>query len=176
MMLAKSQSAVFWGDDVVLGFVAETDLGVPIIWTQAALRSFVDSKCLSLADFDLVTAKLVSWNYTAITWNASTVIAAGVEADWKPEAWPLSRCLTVISQLALRAPEKVRIVVDILILLRRSNCTVLKQSDVIHAILDAFRDPRAVALILELIDNVFGVDIPSADFVRFELRAWLGLS
>lgn len=173
MMLAKSHGAVCWSDDIVLGFIAKTELIVPIIWTQAALRCFVNSNCLSLADFDLVTAKLVSWNYTAIVWNARTVIAAGVEANWEPQTWPLLQCLAVVAKVSLRAPERISIVIEFLQLLRRSNCPEKKQRAMIHAILDTVGDVQAVCQILEGIYVVFGVDIPSAEYFRLALLDWL---
>jgi tetratricopeptide (TPR) repeat protein len=175
MGVARDLGAVLWSDDHFVAIVGETDFGATSIWTQLALRCFVDSRSLSMDEFDLVTAKLVSWSYSTIIFNPATIIAAGVEAEWQTDAWPLSQCLAQIEKCPLHISAKARLVADLLRLLRRSNCIEMKQGAVIHAALNALGDARAVRWILRRLDVMFGIDIPSADFVRLELDYWLRL-
>ncbi len=174
--VANDHHALLWSDDVLVGFVAETDFGVTNIWSQLALRCFMKwGGTMTVEEFSLATAKLAASDYENIIWNPETIIAAGVEVDWETTAWPLSKCIALIGRPHLHISAKTRIVVELLQRLRRSNCTDLKQSAVIQATLNALADPRAVRWFLRRVDDVFGVDVPSARFVRFELEYWLRL-
>lgn len=173
MSVAKDHNAVLWTDDVVVGYIGTTDFGVPSIWTQLALRCLVESGSVSIDNFNLVTAKLASWNYGSTIWNSDTIISAGVEAMWKTDAWPLSQCIALIRKPDLPLPAKVGIVVEFLIRLRRSECIELKQAAVIYAVLNALESPIAVRWIHRRVAHIFGIDIPSADFVGLTLKYWL---
>jgi hypothetical protein len=173
--VANDRSAVLWIDDLVAGFVAKTDFGVPTVWTQLALRRLVTAGSVLVPDFDLVSAKLAAWNYVTIIWNPATIIAAGIEAKWDVNGWPLRECLALIEKAGLPLAAKSQIVAEFLQLLRRSNCSELKQSAVIQAALNALGDTRAVRFILQGLDQIFGLDIQSAEFVRLELVYWLRL-
>ena len=144
MSVAKDHNAVLWTDDVVVGYIGTTDFGVPTTWTQLALRCLVESGSVSIHNYNLVTAKLASWNYGSTIWNSATIIAAGMKAEWKPDAWPLSQCIALIEKPDLPLPTKVGIVVEFLTRLRRSECIELKQPAVIYAVLNALESPSAV--------------------------------
>lgn len=173
MSLAKDNDAVLWTDDVVVGYIGTTDFGVPSKWTQLVLRCQVEAGSVSIENFNLVTAKLASWHYGSIIWNPATIIAAGIEAAWNTDAWPLSQCIALIEKSNLPTPAKVGIVVEFLTRLRRSECIEMKQSAVIHAVLNALGSPGAVRWIHGRVDHIFGIDIPSADYVRLTLEYWL---
>jgi len=171
--VASECDGVLWSDDMVVGFIGQTDFGVGHVWTQLVLRRFQIGNSLTAAEYDLVTAKLASWDYTIVVWNAHTLIAAGEEAKWDTQAWPLKQCLALITKSELQGIVNARIVLEFIKLLRRSSCIELKQNAVIRAALDALGSPRAVRWMLERIDAVFTIDIPSAEFVRLVLQFWL---
>lgn len=171
--VASECDGVLWSDDVVVGFIGRTDFGVDHVWTQLALMRFQIGGSLTAPEYDLATAKLASWNYTTIVWNAHTLIAAGEEAKWDTQAWPLKQCLALITKARPKDVVNARIVLGFIKLLRRSQCIELKQSAVFQATLDALGSPRAARWMLERIDSVFTVDVPSAHFVRLELQFWL---
>ena len=75
MSLAKNLNAVLWSDDLVLSFIAKADFDVKSVWTQLAVRCFVDAGLVSINDFNLVSTKLASWDYATIVWNPQTIIA-----------------------------------------------------------------------------------------------------
>ena len=175
MSVARDHEAVLWSDDVVVGFVGKTDFGVTNVWTQIALRCFANCGLMLLEDFNLATAKLAAWDYMNITWNPETIIAAGIEAKWKTDTWPLSQCLALIETSTLHISVKVHTVAQFLQLLRRSDCIEMNQSAVIQATLNSLGDARAVRWILRRLDHLFGIDIPSAEFVCLELKYWLRL-
>jgi tetratricopeptide (TPR) repeat protein len=173
MSLVKDVGGALWTDDLVLSLIAETDFGVPTVWTQLGLRCFVDAGHLTIVDFALVSAKLASWSYTAIIWKAETIIQSGEHAEWDPQRWPLKQCIKLIAKARLDLPARARIALACLKLLRQSSCIELKQSPVIQAILDAIRDRQAVAWMYNRLDQVFMIDFQSADFLRLELEYWL---
>lgn len=173
MSVAKDHDAVLWTDDVIVGYIGTADFGVPSTWTQLALKCFAESGSISPEDFDLVTAKLASWSYGQIIWNPATIIAAGIEADWKTDSWPFFQCIALIENSDLHISAKVSIVVEFLQCLRRSDCIEMKQGAVIYAILDALGSAAAVRWILRRVDHIFRIDIPSANFVRLVLDYWL---
>ncbi len=174
--VANDHQALLWSDDVLVGFVAETDFGVTNCWTQLALRCLMKwGGAMTIEEFNLVTAKLAASDYQNIIWNPETIIAAGMEVGWETTAWPFSKCIGLIGKPHLHISAKLRIVVELLQRLRRSSCSDLKQSAVIQATLNALADPRAVRWLLRRVDDLFGVDVPSANFVRFELQFWLRL-
>jgi hypothetical protein len=171
--VAKDRNAVLWIDDLVVGFVANADFGVKSMWTQLMLRCFVYTGSMSIADFNLVTAKLAAWNYVNILWNPETIIAAGIAADWKMDSWPLSQCLALIAKSPLSPQARVQIVIEFWRLLRHSECGELRQTPIIQATLDAIGDARAVRWLLQRIDQIFALDLESALFIRPELVYWL---
>ena len=88
--LAKELGAVLWTDDLGLSLIAKTEFGVNSVWTQLALRCFVDGSHFTMEDFNLVSAKLAAWNYTDILWNADTIISAGEYVNWDIQPLPVA--------------------------------------------------------------------------------------
>jgi hypothetical protein len=173
MSLAKDRNALLWTDDQIAGIVGQTDFGTTHVWTQLLLRCLVVKGMITLDGFDLVTAKLASWHYANIIWNARALIAAGVAADWNTGAWPFLQCINLIKSAPLTIRVKTTAVIEFLRDLRGSNCSALKQTAVIQAALDALGDVRLVRVILKRVDQIFGLDVASADFVRLELQYWI---
>ncbi len=171
--VASESDGVLWSDDVVVGFASKDDFGVDHVWTQLALRRFQLMGAMTAPAYDLATAKLASWSYAAIVWNANTLIAASEEAKWDAEAWPLKHCLALIQKSEDGGITNPQIVLEFIKLLRRSSCIELRQSVVIQATLDAIGSVQAVRWMLRKIDTMFMVDITSAEFVRLELQYWL---
>ena len=173
--IAKEQGAVLWCDDMVVGIAAKADFEVPIAWTQLVMRCLAGSTLLTMEDFDLITAKLAAWRYVSIIWTPATIVAAAREADWHVNVWPLSEFMSVIRQAEIPFSGKRGMIAEVLKRIRKSDCSELRQTAVIQAILDAFGDINAVRVILQQLDLLFGVDIRSAVFIRFELQYWLRL-
>jgi len=173
MSLAKDLNALLWTDDVVLSFIAKADFEVTSMWTQLGLRCFVDARHLTIDDFELVTAKLASWNYSAIIWKPATIIKAGEHASWTPQQPPFKQCIELIANAGLTLPEKSRFSLEFLMLLRRSSCPALKQTAVILAILKAIGNRNVVLWMFGRLDQVFALDPESADFLRHNLKYWL---
>ncbi len=171
--VASECDGVLWSDDVVVGFIGKSDFGVGHVWTQLALKRFHMGGSVQAAEYNLITAKLLSWQYSTIIWNAHTLIAAGEEAKWDSEAWPLKQCFALVRKSRHQGVVNARIVFEFFKLLRRSSCIELKQSFVIRAALDALGSPRATRWMLERIHTMFLVDIASAEFVQLELQFWL---
>jgi hypothetical protein len=174
--LARDLGGVLWCDDLAVSVIARADFEVPSVWTQLALRRLADAGLLPIGDFNLATAKLVSWDYEQTLWTPQTIIRAGDQANWDPGEWPLKQCIGLLAKEWLPAPAKARIALDTIKLLRRSTCSELKQPDVIAAILNAVGDWAAVNWMLSRLDLEFGIDVPSARFVRFEIRGWLAMN
>ena len=158
---------------MVVQFIGQTELGIEHVWTQLAFRRFQLNGSLTPADYDLVTAKLASWHYTTIIWNAHTLLAAGEESKWDVEVWPLKHCLELIRKSGPQKEVNAGIVLEFFKLLRSSSCIELKQSAVIQSALDALGDLRSARWILERLNLFFMVDVPSAEFVRLEIQFWL---
>jgi hypothetical protein len=173
MSLARDLNAVLWSDDHALSFIAKTEFGVKSVWTQLALRCFVDAGRLSKDDFDLVSAELASWNYGVIVWNAATIIRAGVHAGWDPERWPFRQCIALLAKSEERPPIRAQIALETLKLLRRSACSELRQSSIIQSVLSAVGDRQAVAWMHRSLEQAFAVDFPSALFLMPEFEHWL---
>lgn len=171
--VASECSGVLWSDDLVVGFICQTDFGIDHVWTQLALRRFLFSGSLTATEYELLTAKLMSWNYTSIVWNAQTLIAAGEEANWDVEAWPLKQCLGLVGNSGPQGILNAHIVLEFIKLLRRSSCIELKQGAVIRAALDSLGTPRMVRWMLGRLNSVFPIDYSSVEFVQLELQYWL---
>jgi tetratricopeptide (TPR) repeat protein len=173
MCVAKDHHAILWTDDAIMGTIAKADFGTTVIWTQLALRCFVESGRLTLDDFELVTAKLAAGNYGSVIWHAGTIIAAGRATAWDADCWPFSQCIRLIEKSTLSIPVRTQIVVETLRLLRRSDCGELRQRPIIRALLGALDDPLAARRILVDLDRIFRIDFLSAHFLRSELESWL---
>jgi tetratricopeptide (TPR) repeat protein len=171
--LAKDLGAVFWCDDLAVSVIAKADFGVASVWTQLALRRLADGGLLSMDDFHLASAKLASWDYVQTLWYPQTIIRAGDQANWEPGEWPLKQCIGLLGREWLPVQARPRIALDTLKLLRRSTCSEIKQAAVIQAILYAVGHWGAVNSMLNRLDLEFGIDVASASFMRFEIRAWL---
>lgn len=175
LSVAKDHGAVVWSDDQVTSYLSIEHFGVPIVRTQIALKIGVETDSVSPVDFIISTAKLVALSYSNVEWNASTIIAAGIAANWNPESWPYPQCLRAIAKLDMNGVDKKQITIEFLKLLRRSNCFVLKQSAVIQSFLNEIGDNETVRDILRYIDLIFGIDVQSATFIKYELSYWLKL-
>jgi hypothetical protein len=64
---------------------------------------------------------------------------------------------------------------EVLRLLRRSNCIPFKQTPVVQSVLDAVGNTGAVRWMLQRLYPFFGIDFSSADFLKAELLYWLRL-
>lgn len=128
---------------------------------------------MSIEDFNVVSAKLASWGYVNILWNAQTIISAAEIADWDPHKWPFEQCIRLIASAALAVRQKAGVALGCLKLLRRSTCGEFRQSAVIQAVLNAVGNRREVAWMHDNLDAAFGIDFPSAEFLRPELKYWL---
>jgi hypothetical protein len=175
MSLAKAVKAVVWTDDLFLASIAKSEFGVPVTWTQLGLRWFVESGHLANDEFDLVSAKLASWNYEMTIWNADTIVKSAEHAQWDPQRWPFRQCIDLIDKTSLTKTEKAQMVLVCLKLLRRSSCSEMRQTSVIQMLLDALGDRRVVIWMHQQLDQVFTVDIRSAAFVRMQIEYWLQL-
>ncbi len=173
MTLARDLNAILWCDDELLAFLAKNDFGVGSVWTQLILRKSVDACCLTMDDYNLMSAKLVSWDYAQTIWNPDIVIRAGEYSEWDPQRWPLKQCIYFIAKAGLALPVKARIALDCLKRLRRSSCSEFRQSAVIQTILNAVGNRRAIAWMYNRLDDEFIIDFPSAEFLRPELGYWL---
>lgn len=170
MCTASDFDAHLWVDDVVVAFLAGAEFGLNCVWTQLAIRINTPSNTDA---FDLVTARLAGLNYAPIIWNASTIIAAGKAAGWKTEAWPFSKCVDLIGSTVVDRGERLKIVIDCLKRLRRSECLPLLQSAIVQSLLNQLADKSAVNWIRERVDKIFGIDIASALFIHTEVVTWL---
>jgi hypothetical protein len=173
MSLAKEYDALLWSDDLVLGLIAQADFGVKRIWTQLALRCFVDSGSASIGDFNLGTAKLAAWDYVNTVWSPETVISAGHETHWETQEWPFKQCIDLIAKAPLPIAARARIALECLKLLRRTSCVELRQSAVIQAILTAVGNREAVVWMARHVNEEFALDRQSAMFLRPEFEYWL---
>ena len=173
MSLAKDLNAVLWSDDHVLSVIAQADFGLKSVWTQLALRCFASAGRLSKGNFDLISAKLASWDYGVTVWNAATIIRAGAHAGWDAEKRPFRQCIALLAKSKERLPVRAQIAFETLKLLRRSTCGELRQSTVVQSILSAVGDRRAVAWMHRSLKQAFAVDFPSELFLAQELERWL---
>jgi tetratricopeptide (TPR) repeat protein len=173
MSLAKDVGGVFWTDDLVLSSIAKSEFGVTAVWTQLALKCFLESGHLTHDDFNLVSAKLASWHYESTIWNADMVIKAGEHAQWDPQSWPFKQCIHLFATSPLTNSQKAQMALECLKILRQSSCNELRQSSCIQAILDALGDRNAVVLIYKQLPQAFPVDIRAEAFARIEIEYWL---
>ncbi|HEY0984308.1 PIN domain-containing protein [Schlesneria sp.] len=170
--VAKSHNAALWTDDVTVGFVGSV-FGVTSIWSQLAFRCFANTDAISRNEFNIVTAKLAAWNYTNVIWSAETIIAAGSYTDWNVSEWPFRDSIALISQFSGGFLHKAHSVIDFLRCLRRSSCNEFKQGIVIHTLLQDLGNIELVEMISRHAYSIFGVDLPTASFVRQEFTRWL---
>jgi hypothetical protein len=173
MSLAKDRNAILWTDDLILSLFAMTDFEVTSVWTQLAMRCFVNSERMTIREFNLITAKLASWNYVQTIWSPETILAAAEHANWDLQQWPLKQCLELISKSAHGRQFKAGAALACLKLLRRSSCSQFQQSPIVQAILTAVGDSGGVQWMYHHLDDAFLIDVPSADFFRLELEIWL---
>lgn len=174
MCLAGDLNATLWTDDCIQAFVAKNELQVPCVWTQLAFGQSVVSEKMEQSKHDLVSAKLISWKYTQIVWNAGTIIQAGEHANWDTNAWPLKQCIELLAKSSnLPLPHRTRIALNCLKGLRRTSCPDFVQSGVVQSILRTIGNRRAVRWMLSRLDTEFFIDVFSAEFLRHELEYWL---
>ncbi len=177
MCLAGDLNATLWTDDYIQAFIAKNELQIPCVWTQLAFGQSVVSEKMEQSKYDLVSAKLVSWKYTQIVWNAGTILQAGEHANWDTNAWPLKQCIELLAKASnLPLPGRTRIALDCFKGLRRTSCPDFIQSGVVQTILCAIGHRGAVRRMLGRLDTEFFIDVFSAEFLRHELKYWLNNS
>lgn len=118
---------------------------------------------------------LTAWNYLATIWNSQDLVSAGNLCEWNTAAWPLQQMIRQLERCPLGLPDKARLALEILILLRGSHCSPFKQTPVIQAVLNAVSNPVAVSWMLQRLPISFPFDFQSEDFLRSELLYWLRL-
>lgn len=175
MSVAKDEGALLWTDDLFVAVVGELDFGARRMWTQLAFKCLEHTGRLDSNVCSQMTARLAAWNYESTFWQVQDLIAAVDLCGWDASAWPLRPCIRLIGKCSIPLVSKARIAMEFLLLLRRSNCNAFKQSAVIQAVLDSVGSSRAVRWVLQRLDQSFGVDIPSAEFMKVELLYWLRL-
>jgi len=173
LSLAKDNKAAFWTDDRFVAMIAEADFGLKRIWSQLAFESMRTTGKIEYDQYSEITAKLAAWNYVSTLWHVQDIITAGKLSNWTPTEWPFEQCLQLIKSSNLPVPKKTHMVLAFFKLLRKSDCLELKQTAIVQAILDALNSVVAVKWMLQEMDGFFGIDIPSADFLKLQLAYWL---
>lgn len=171
--IASDLNAHLWSDDLVLSMIGKIDFGINFLWTQIVFKELVVDGLLPEGQFQLLTAKLVSWKYAQIVWDAETILAAAKHAEWDASRWPLRQSIELIGNRTVPRRARARILLSTFKLLRRSDCIELKQTPIIQALLDAFNDPKAIVWMRGQLENVFPIDFMSVDFIELELAYWL---
>lgn len=175
MSIAKDEDALLWTDDLFVGLLAVTDFGVKRVWTQLVFKMLENEQLIDGDAYSEITAKLAAWNYITTVFNPQDVIVAGRLCDWDVQQWPLRQCIRLIGTCPLPPLDKARLAIEVLRFLRQSACVELRQSSVVQAVLDSVGDARAVRWMLRRLDRLFPIDIPSAEFLKYELSYWLRL-
>lgn len=173
MCLANDLDAVLWTDDIVLGLLAKSEIGVEAVWTQLAFNRFAERGILSPDRLELIAAKLVALSYGTLIWNARTIIAAGRAAEWSPQQQPLKKCVALISNSGISLFERTKVAAECIDLLRKSGCPAMRQSPVIQAIFSAVGSRRGVVEIRKRLEGQLLIDPISVDFLRPEFEYWL---
>lgn len=168
---AKDNTASFWTDDIFIGIVAEGDFGLQRVWTQLVFGVLKNGGRITAETYSKITIQLAAWNYVNTIWFPEDVIAGGDLSEWDVNKWPLRQSIRLIGQCPIQ--YRGRIALDCIRLLRRSSCGELRQSAVIQAILSSVKSVSIVEWMLQNIDREFPIDIPFANFVRWELGYWL---
>jgi hypothetical protein len=171
--LTMDVNGTLWSDDAVLSFIAKADYGISSVCTQTVMGMLMCSKEIATDEFDLITAKLASWNYVSTVWKAATIIRAGRHASWDHQKWPFKQCIALIGKSAVNVREKAQIALEALKLLRQSDCGPIRQSPIIQAILNSVGSPQAVMGIYGRLRREYAVDYPSLDFFEPEFEYWL---
>lgn len=173
LSIAKDNNCFLWTDDLFLSFLAKGEFSVQSVWTQLAMKVFVDGGHLTESMYHEITAKLAAWQYSLIVWNADTIIAAGRFAQWYSGDWPLRQCIGLVAKSEISLAQRTQVVGQVLRLVRLSSCPELLQTPIVQACLTALDSSVATRALLHRLQNIFGLDVLSERFIRLELEYWL---
>ena len=95
MFLSAVPGALLWTDDQAQALLARNAYGVSRVWTQFVIGACVDSGIVEPEAFLDASARLLGFDYQFTSASPQIVRRAGVIADWKLDAWPLSEALSV---------------------------------------------------------------------------------
>jgi hypothetical protein len=173
--LAGEEDALLWTDDLFVAMLADAEFGVRRTWTQLGFKVLEDAQRIASTTYSEITAKLAAWKYNATIWRPEDVVSAGNLSEWDVGCWPLKQCIGLFGKCPLPPLDRARLTGEFFRLLRRSNCSQLRQTSVVRAALDSLGDPAAVEWIRQRLNQFFLVDYVSATFLNLELLYWLRL-
>jgi tetratricopeptide (TPR) repeat protein len=96
-VLGAGASRLVWTDDGVVALIGREKFGTKRIWTQAVLRSLNEQGIIPNSRYATASARLLGWQYMFTSVNPEVMRAAGNQAEWRPDRWPLKQAIGYLS-------------------------------------------------------------------------------
>lgn len=174
--IAKESGCPLWADDYVTGVLAQSELLVPRVWTQAVCFWLRDAGSMSSEECNVVTARLCSFNYRFTSISVQTIVTACGLSDWDPDKQPLLGVLERLGEHE-REQDMLMLAAGLLPAAWREAPLLDSASRVTIRVLEKVSTTRRGLAIIHAIhgrlDELFGVNVLGADDARRVVEAWL---
>ena len=177
MLLSAVPGALLWTDDQAQALLARNAYGVSCVWTQFVIGACVDSGMMEPEAFLDASAKLLGFDYQFTSASPQVIRRAGVIADWKLDAWPLSQALSVFGSESISLEQVCQLTAGFLGLLyqepvlpeTRTNLTV----KILENIATKNGGVQGIETLRTTLPRIFGVNVVGLADATTTINEWL---
>lgn len=177
MMLAAQGERVLWTDDLATALIACKEMGCHRIWSQFIFGHLADKGCISRKIAISVTLKLLQMEYYYTKPSAGVIMAAVEEVDGDVDKPPLNQALNWFSNENVKVEGLLYIGAGVVKQVwQRYRIGTIAQEITIR-ILERLSQInggyKVIYGLLQNADNIFTVDVISADRFKQVIDGWL---
>jgi tetratricopeptide (TPR) repeat protein len=164
---ARIEGAALWTDDLIVAEIAKSEFRVKRVWTQLVVSHLMCAKLIVEDVLTDVTLFLLNWNYSFTRVLPESITGACRAAKWEPTRTPLVGVIRwfrnpeteAAGLLGLTASTFVRIWQEASLYHQKDAVTAA----ICAAVLDRPDGKSLLQVLVQLVDQMFGLDAVSAE-------------
>jgi len=176
-LLAMTPGRVLWTDDLATAAIVCPGLHVRRTWTQAVVFWLAERGCILREQEQKVTNALLRAGYVFTSLRPDHVMAAGDQAGWNVDSSELVPFISYFGSQFLDPPSRFNLARGVLKNLWQRTDLRFKTEAATFRILAALRTApagqRVIDALVQHADNIFGLDVMTAQAFRQAVQVWL---
>jgi len=141
MLIASSERALIYSDDLAFRLIAETKMDVAGVWTQALLMHLLKAGKVPLADYQKAVIDLACLNYQHTSVDGEILVEAARRSGWVP-AVPFTKVVKLLGGQYCEESSAVRVGGDFFCLLWRERVLSSQRDYLVLSLFGAITDGR----------------------------------
>lgn len=141
MLIASSERALIYSDDLAFRLIAETKMDIGGVWTQALLMNLLKADKVTLADYQKAVIDLACLNYRHTSVSGDILVEAARRSGWVP-AVPFTKVVKLLGGQYCEESSAVRVGGDFCFLLWKERVLSSQRDYLMLSLFGAITDGR----------------------------------